>query len=114
MDIANLISTSTTPLTTSLEQTTITDIDSEEKKIQSSKYFESVFINKLLDEMKNTIGDWGEEKDGAAQQVDGIFSLYLARDIADQGGFGMWKDIYKVVNNSEQKNTTSESSDKKL
>lgn len=114
MDIANLILNSATPLTTSPEQTTITNSDSEAKKIQSAKDFESVFINKLLDEMKNTVGDWGEEKDGPAQQVDGIFWLYLARDIADQGGFGMWKDIYKVVNNSEQKNTTSESLDKKL
>jgi len=110
MDIANLILNSATPLTTSPEQATKTDIASE----QSAKDFESVFINKLLDEMKNTIGDWGEEKDGPAQQVDGIFWLYLSRDIADKGGFGMWKDIYKLVNNSEQKNTTSELLDKKL
>jgi Rod binding domain-containing protein len=114
MDIANLILNSAPPLPTALEQVKKTDGASETQKIQSAKDFESVFVNKLLDEMKNTIGEWGEEKDGAAQQVDGIFSLYLARDIADQGGFGMWKDIYKVINNSEQKNTTSESSDKKL
>jgi Rod binding domain-containing protein len=110
MDIANLILNSATPLTTSSEQATKTDTASE----QSAKDFESVFINKLLDEMKNTIEDWGEEKDGAAQQVDGIFWLYLARDIADKGGFGMWKDIYKIVNKSEQNNTTPELLDKKL
>jgi Rod binding domain-containing protein len=114
MDIANLILNSGAPLQTTLEPVKKTDSASEAEKIQSAKDFESVFINKLLDEMKNTIGDWGEEKDGPAQQVDGIFWLYLSRDIADQGGFGMWKDIYKLVNNSEQKNTTSESLDKKL
>ena len=114
MDIANLILTSAAPLPTPLEQTEKADGTAEAEKKQSAKDFESVFINKLLDEMKNTIGDWGEEKDGPAQQVDGIFWLYLARDIADKGGFGMWKDIYKLVNNSEQKNTTSELLDKKL
>jgi Rod binding domain-containing protein len=114
MDIANLILNSGAPLPTTLEQGKKIDGASEAEKKQSAKDFESVFINKLLDEMKNTIGDWGEEKDGPAQQVDGIFWLYLSRDIADKGGFGMWKDIYKLVNKSEQNNTTSELLDKKL
>ena len=73
---------------------------SEEKKKQIAKDFESVLINKLLDQMKNTIGDWGFEKDGVSKQVQGIFWLYLARDIANNGGFGMWKDIYQFLNNS--------------
>ncbi|MHC4155610.1 MAG: hypothetical protein ACYST6_11910 [Planctomycetota bacterium] len=42
---------------------------SQAKKKQVAKDFESVFISKLLDEMKNTIGDWGFERDGASQQI---------------------------------------------
>ncbi|MEJ2648354.1 MAG: hypothetical protein P8016_08120 [Sedimentisphaerales bacterium] len=44
--------------------------------------------------MKDTIGNWGFEKDSASEQVDGIFWLYLARDMADKGGLGLWKNIY--------------------
>ncbi|MFB0524949.1 MAG: hypothetical protein ACETVZ_05370 [Phycisphaerae bacterium] len=89
---------------------------SEEKKKQIAKDFESILLNKLLDEMKNTIGDWGFEKDGASKQVQGIFWLYLAHDIADKGGFGLWKDIYesclsadKFLTNTEQTNKSAES-----
>jgi len=114
MDIANLISTGAIQQSIPLEQTKIADDASEAKKQQYAKDFESVFINKLLDEMKNTIGDWSDEKDGAGQQIDGIFWLYLARDIADKGGFGMWKDIYKIMTDSEHQNTTPELIDNKL
>jgi Rod binding domain-containing protein len=104
MDIANLILTGTVPPPTSLEQMKQIDGVSEAKKKQYAKDFESVFINKLLDEMKKTIGDWGDEKDGTSEQIQGIFWLYLARDIADNGGFGMWKDIYRFMTDSKDKN----------
>ena len=70
---------------------------SEEKKIQAAKDFESILVNNLLDQMKNTIGSWGFEKDSVSSQVDGIFWLHLARDISNKGGFGMWKDIYNSM-----------------
>lgn len=97
-----------------LEQINKIDGISEEKKKQFAKDFESIFINKLLDEMKNTIGDWGDEKDGASKQIDGIFWLHLARDIADNGGFGMWKDIYQFMNDEQNKNATTELLDENL
>ena len=75
---------------------------SQTKKIQAAKDFESLLLNKLLDQMKNTIGDWGFEKDGVSSQVDGIFWLYLARDISEQGGLGLWKDIYKSLPGAEE------------
>lgn len=75
---------------------------SEEKKKQVAKDFESVLLNKLLDEMKNSIVDWGIEKDAASKQTQGIFWLYLGRDIANNGGLGLWKDIYQFLSNAEQ------------
>ena len=90
------------------------DDTGETEKKQFAKDFESVFISKLLDEMKNTIGDWSDEKDGTSEQVEGIFWLYLARDIADKGGFGMWKDIYRSLTGSEHKNTATELLDENL
>jgi Rod binding domain-containing protein len=84
---------------------------SEEKKKQIARDFESVLINKMLDEMKNTIGDWGFEKDGPSNQVQGIFWMYLARDIANNGGIGLWKDIDKFLTNADSSNTAGKSLD---
>ena len=77
---------------------TIVGVSQEQKK-QIAKDFESVLINKLLDEMKNTIGNWGFDQDEVSKQIQGIFWLYLAQDIANNGGLGLWKDIYKFVIN---------------
>jgi len=82
---------------------------SETKKRQAAKDFESVLLTKLLDVMKDTIGDWGFDKDGASEQIQGLFWLYLARDIANQGGFGLWKDIYRSLSDTDQTNATVES-----
>lgn len=68
------------------------------QKEQFAKDFESVFIEKLLDEMKNTIGTWGFEQDGAAKQIQGLFWMNLARDVSKNGGMGMWKEIYQSLN----------------
>jgi Rod binding domain-containing protein len=87
---------------------------SQAKKEQFAKDFESVFIEKLLDEMKNTIGDWGFEQDGASQQVQGLFWLNLARDVSKNGGIGMWKEIYQSLENGKDKINTTEVIDNKL
>ena len=76
--------------------------DDEQKKIQFAKDFESVFVNKLLDEMRKTVGDWGFEKDGTSKQIDGLFSMFLAQDISNNGGLGLWKEIYKSLTDREQ------------
>ncbi len=113
MDSIKLILTEPVSPPVPLEHLNRIDITLEERKKQTAKDFESVFISKLLDEMKNTIGEWGFETDEACKQIQGIFWLYLARDIANNGGFGMWKDIYQFLTNSEQINTTMESLDRR-
>jgi len=84
-------------------------IEHRESREQIAKDFESVLLNKLLDEMKNTIGDWGFDKDGICKQVQGIFWLYLVQDIANQGGLGLWKDIYESCLSADRFLTGAES-----
>ena len=93
-----------------LETSRLNSVSEEDKK-QVAKDFESVLLNKLLDEMQNTIGDWGFEKDGPFKQVQGIFFLYLAREVANNGGIGLWKDIYGFLTDADHNNTTVESLD---
>jgi Rod binding domain-containing protein len=81
---------------------------SQDKKEETAKDFESVLLSRVMDAMKDTIGDWGFEQDATAKQVQGLFWLYLARDVAGKGGFGLWKDIYKFMVNSEKGNSIAD------
>ncbi|NQT00831.1 MAG: hypothetical protein HQ580_02290 [Planctomycetes bacterium] len=111
MDSTKLILTEPVSPPTMLEHLDKSRLKSipEEKKKQVAKDFESVLLNKLLDEMKNSIVDWGLEKDAASKQTQGIFWLYLGRDIANNGGLGLWKDIYQFLSDTEQTNTVQQS-----
>jgi Rod binding domain-containing protein len=92
MDGADLILTNpVTPTTVLIEQRAKT-----EKTEQLAKDFETVLLTKLVDEMKETVGNWGlEEEDAASGQVQGLFWMYLAQDLGDKGGLGLWKDLHR-------------------
>jgi Rod binding domain-containing protein len=104
--------TSLSPLQ-NLDKSKIESTD-EEKKKQIAKDFESLLINKLLDEMKNSIGEWGFERDGASSQIQGIFWMYLSQDISDNGGIGLWKEIYKTMGDFNSEDSTGKSLDGQL
>ncbi len=114
MDIAGLILTEAVSQPIVPEKIEKTDAVSQARKKQVARDFESVFIVKLLDEMKNTIGEWGFEKDAASRQTEGIFWLYLARDVAENGGLGMAKDIYRFLTDSENNSPPAKLLDKSL
>jgi Rod binding domain-containing protein len=115
MDSANLLLTKPVlppaPLE-NLQQSELKNL-SDEKRKQVAKDFESVLIGKMLDEMKNTIGSWGFEKDGPSEQIQGIFWLYLARDVGNNGGVGLWKDIHQFMTNADNSSTAGKSLDGK-
>jgi Rod binding domain-containing protein len=71
------------------------DYDEEEKK-KVAQDFESIFIHQLLETMKATIPD-EESEDVAAGQVKSMYWSFMADAISDQGGLGLWKDIYKSM-----------------
>ncbi len=87
---------------------------SDEKKKQIARDFESVLLTRLMDQMKETVGDWGFEKDESTGQVQGIFWLYLAQDVSRNGGMGLWKDIYKFMAGGNQTSAAEKSSDRRL
>jgi len=71
---------------------------SDEKEKQIGKDFESVLLTKLFEQVQNSIEDSGfDDQDSGSQQVRGMFWLYLAQDVADKGGFGLWKDVYRYI-----------------
>ncbi|MHC4692167.1 MAG: hypothetical protein ACYS67_05450 [Planctomycetota bacterium] len=112
MDSADLILTENISFPVPLRNLNKADGIPDQKKEQIAKNFESILLGKLLDEMKSSIGNWGFEKSPASEQIQGIFWLYLSSHLADNGGLGMWKDIYKTLNNQDQTNKNAESEPK--
>ena len=77
-------------------------LSEDEKKKQVARDFESVLIGKLLDQVESSIGSLGfeEDPDLVGGQIKGIFWMYLAREIGDKGGFGLWKDVYQFLSDT--------------
>ena len=67
----------------------------------AARDFESVLLYKLMEEMRRTIPESGLLSDGTTSQVQGIFWFYLAQTAADNGGLGLWRDIYRSINGGE-------------
>ncbi len=64
---------------------------------KAAKDFESVLLHKLMESMQRTIPDSGLLSSGITKQVQGMFWFYLAQEMADAGGVGLWKDVYRQM-----------------
>ena len=62
---------------------------------QAAKDFESILLSKVLEEMDKTIPRSGLLEGGSMKQVRSMFWSFLARDMADKGGLGLWKQLQK-------------------
>jgi len=62
---------------------------------KAAKDFESVLLHKLLEGMDRTIPQGGLLDSSASRQVRGMFWYYLAQDVAQQGGLGLWKSVHE-------------------
>lgn len=116
MDSVNMILTEPVRPPLPLEGVPKVDVQnaSDEKKKQVAKDFESVLLTRLMDQMKETVGDWGLEEDAASGQVQGIFWMHLAQDVAKNGGMGLWKDIYQSMAAPRRADATATSLDGSL
>jgi Rod binding domain-containing protein len=72
-----------------------------QRRVRLAKEFESILMTRLLDEMKNTVGNWDEDEDATSQQMQGIFWLHMAQHVGENGGIGLWKDILQAVNQDD-------------
>jgi Rod binding domain-containing protein len=84
------------------------------KTEQAAKDFESVLLTKVLEGMENTVNQFSTEEEAGSEQIKGMFTLFLARDMADKGGLGLWKDLNAFFKDMQKKNTASQSVDEKL
>ena len=62
---------------------------------KAAKDFESVLLGRLLEEMDKTIPQSGLLEGPATRQIKSMYWSLLARDMARQGGLGLWKQVQK-------------------
>lgn len=67
----------------------------EKAAVRAAQDLESVFLYRLLQEMKDTIPDGGLLGDGASEQIEDLFWHHLAQGLARSGGLGLWREIYR-------------------
>ena len=86
----------------------------DKKTEKAAKDFESVLLAKVLEGMENTVSQFSTEEEAGSEQVKGLFTLFLARDMGDKGGLGLWKDLNTFFKDMQKTNTTTQSLDEKL
>ena len=89
-------------------------VEKPDDMAQAAKDFESVLIHQLMDTMAKTIPDSGLTSNGVSKQVQGMFWSFLADEVADNGGMGMWKDIQKYCMPQEPNNPPAPTVEQKL
>ena len=60
---------------------------------QAAKGFESILLYRMLEEMKRSIPESGLFETGVSEQVQDIFWYYLAQEMAEKGGLGLWRSL---------------------
>ena len=84
------------------------------KKMKVAKDFESILIGQLMNQMKETIGESSFLQDGSSKQIQDMFWSFLADEVGSNGGFGLWKDIYKSMSPGQQETKSVEGADEAI
>jgi len=69
---------------------------------KAAKDFESVLLHKLMEEMARTVPESDMLNSGVSKQIQSIFWFYLAQEVADGGGLGLWRDIRRYAASPSQ------------
>jgi|GEM_PF-2539667 len=61
---------------------------------EAAKDFEALMIHQLFKEVQRAMPEGGLFQDATTKQIQDMFWHFLADEMADKGGFGMWKQLY--------------------
>lgn len=87
---------------------------SDLKKKELAKDFESILLTRLFSEVKASISASSFDEDSGSDQIHGMFWSFLAEDVADKGGFGLWQDLYQQFKEMDGTDATGASMDKEV
>lgn len=57
--------------------------------------FEGVLLEKLMQEMQNTVPDAGMFNSAGRKQIQGMFWSFLSQKVAEGGGIGLARSLYR-------------------
>jgi Rod binding domain-containing protein len=69
---------------------------SQETLKKVARDFETVFLHQMLNVMKDSVPD-EESEDSTGEQIQGMYWSFMAQAIGEEGGVGLWKDIYSAI-----------------
>jgi len=67
------------------------------KSEKVAKDFEAILLHRMMDEMRRTIPKSGLLDSAVSRQMEGLFWFYLAQEMAEKGGIGLWKDLSRSM-----------------
>jgi len=62
-----------------------------------AKDFEAILLHRMMDQMRRTIPQSGLLDTAVSRQMEGLFWFYLAQEMAEKGGIGLWKDLARSM-----------------
>ncbi len=72
---------------------------------EAAEGFESVFLEKLLQEMRKTIPKSGLLDSPISDQMNDMFWSFLSKDLAKNGGIGLSGEVYRQMQNEMNSQT---------
>ena len=85
-------------LAESVNRSSVDSVDDARKK-KVAKDFESILIHQMLNVMKSSIPE-SEDIDPSSKQIKSMYWSYMADALSEQGGFGLWEQIYQDMSDS--------------
>ena len=76
--------------------------------------FEGILLTKLVDAMSRTVPDSGLFDDGITKQIKGMFWSFLAQDVGQRGGMGIWQEIYRQIKSDPSEHGAEEATMEQL
>jgi Rod binding domain-containing protein len=64
---------------------------------KTARDFESVLLYRVFEEMRRTVPDSGLLDSGSSDQVQSMFWMFLAQEVAGKGGLGLAKDLSRQL-----------------
>lgn len=102
------------PLTAGLEPIGPTQAANEtvqqEKLKKAARDFESVFLHQVMSVMKDTVPNEDPE-DSSSEQIQGMYWSFMAEAVGEEGGIGLWKDLYSTMARQQKAGSIEPESD---
>jgi Rod binding domain-containing protein len=80
---------------------------------KTARDFESVLLHRVFEEMRRSVPESGLLDSGTSDQVQGMFWMYLAQDVAAKGGIGLAKELSRQFSRMQHAKPSADAAEAK-